>query len=522
MELKNVKLKEIVVGDNARTSSLKEGDDELLASVKTHGILQPLLVRKENGHYQLVAGHRRLAAAKAAGLSEAPVAVTEEADTQSLQLIENLQRQDMNPMDLAIAYRRMLLKTIKIETIEDHLKQRNVPGKDFKDATTMIARLVGKTYKHVVWHLRLAELPSQVKLWLRSGELTLEHGAMLIQLTAEDLREKVMPWLKRHFDDSYRFDGEMTLALLDRHIKTFCRRRLAEAPFALDKPAEFAPACVNCDKNTATNDLLFHGQAGLDKKGECRDGACFLKKINAHWSEKKLAIVKNLSLEKVPFGGFKSPSYGYDGFNQRDVPAGMRPAKNDKEFIKAKTQDPKSVAWIYFKGKKEQAVLLVKATEKETKAALKKNPTSESNREQDSARHRRKVFLDKLKEAILTKIVLGKWKEAVKQFNQDDDWLSFILEDYQIASAAELAKLTGQPKPEGRALLEMLFLSRLCRETDAVKNVCGFDIDSWLKANAENVLKEHDVVEKKSSKQEYWLVFNDKDASELAGRLMKS
>src|SRR5258706_12840082 len=104
-----VPLKDLTVGKNVRTPS-DAGIAELAASVKANGILQPLLVRPKGAKYQLVCGHRRLAAARAAGLEQVPVFAREMDDESALaaQIVENLQREDSHALDEADAYRRLM------------------------------------------------------------------------------------------------------------------------------------------------------------------------------------------------------------------------------------------------------------------------------------------------------------------------------------------------------------------------------------------------------------------------------
>lgn len=147
----------------------KDFDENALAqladSIAEHGVLQPLLVRPmTNGGYQLVAGERRWRASKMAGLSEVPVVVQEMTDTEAMEigLIENLQREDLNPIEEALGYR---------ELIDSHNMTQD-----------MVAQRVGKSRPVVANALRLLNLPDSVVKMVRSGDLSAGHARALLAI----------------------------------------------------------------------------------------------------------------------------------------------------------------------------------------------------------------------------------------------------------------------------------------------------------------------------------------------------
>lgn len=164
-----------------RESMDSAGMEELTSSVRVHGVLQPVVVRsKGEGSYELVAGERRLRAAKAAGLSKIPAVVRELTDEQSLQvaLIENIQREDINPMDAAIAYKRL--------TEEFGLSQEDLSFR------------LGKSRSAVANTMRLLGLPEQVRRELKAGRITEGHARAVLSLDGEDRQVE----LCRHIVDS--------------------------------------------------------------------------------------------------------------------------------------------------------------------------------------------------------------------------------------------------------------------------------------------------------------------------------
>jgi ParB family chromosome partitioning protein len=149
---------------------------ELARSIKSNGIIQPIIVRQVGDHFQIVAGERRWRAAKLAGLARVPVVVKEVAAGQEqslleMALIENVQREDLNPIDEALAYRRL--------SDEFHLTQ---------DA---IATAVGKDRTTIANTVRLLKLPPEVRTEVGSGRLSMGHARALLSLVDDADQRRV-------------------------------------------------------------------------------------------------------------------------------------------------------------------------------------------------------------------------------------------------------------------------------------------------------------------------------------------
>jgi ParB family chromosome partitioning protein len=143
---------------------------ELAESIKTNGIIQPIVVRQDGDRFQIIAGERRWRAAQMAGLLRVPIVVREVAPGQEqslleMALIENIQREDLNPIDEALAYRRL--------ADEFHLKQED------------IATAVGKDRASVANFVRLLRLPDEVRAEVASGRLSMGHARALLSLPEE-------------------------------------------------------------------------------------------------------------------------------------------------------------------------------------------------------------------------------------------------------------------------------------------------------------------------------------------------
>lgn len=136
--------------------------EDLISSVKEHGILMPLVVTKSGNGFELIAGERRLRAAKMLDLKKVPVIIRDVTDQEKLELalIENIQRQDLNALEEAIAYRAL--------TDEFNLTQEDV------------ATRVGKSRSAVANTMRLLDLPAKIQIALREGKISKSHGRTLL------------------------------------------------------------------------------------------------------------------------------------------------------------------------------------------------------------------------------------------------------------------------------------------------------------------------------------------------------
>lgn len=141
---------------------------ELVDSIREKGILQPLLVRRKSDGYELIAGERRWRAAQRAGLREIPILVRDVSDSEMLELslIENIQRENLNPIEEAEAYKRLVEQF--------HFTQEEISKKVGKDRTT-IANTV-----------RLLRLPPEIKLSLAEGKITMGHARAFLSLDGVD------------------------------------------------------------------------------------------------------------------------------------------------------------------------------------------------------------------------------------------------------------------------------------------------------------------------------------------------
>jgi ParB family chromosome partitioning protein len=151
----------------------------LIESIRRHGVLQPIVVRPSVGGFEVVAGERRWRAAEAVGLTSIPAIVRSLTDQEALELalVENLQREDLNPMERARAYRRLL--------------------QEFGLTQEQIADRVGKSQPSVANALRLLHLPPQIQVSLEAGRITEGHARALLSVGAEAMMLKLWERIER-------------------------------------------------------------------------------------------------------------------------------------------------------------------------------------------------------------------------------------------------------------------------------------------------------------------------------------
>jgi ParB family transcriptional regulator, chromosome partitioning protein len=138
---------------------------ELADSIKQHGLIQPIVVRPVKGsqdRFEIIAGERRWRASQAAGLHEVPIVPLDVSDSDALELaiIENVQREDLNPMEEAQGYHAL--------------------ANEFKHSQEEVARIVGKSRSHVANTMRLTKLPAEVQAYISQGQLSAGHARALI------------------------------------------------------------------------------------------------------------------------------------------------------------------------------------------------------------------------------------------------------------------------------------------------------------------------------------------------------
>lgn len=208
---------------------------ELSESIKSYGILNPLTVRLRNGRYELIAGERRLRAAKLAGLREVPCIVIEVSmeDAGLISMIENLQRRDLNFIEEAAGINQLIIM--------------------FGMSQEEAARRIGKSQSAVANKLRLLKLPPDILEALRENELTERHGRALLRLNDAVQQRTAL---------KYIIENDLTVAATDAYIDALINGKASEEKSQTKKT--FVLKDVRLFLNSINRGLEMMKQGGID------------------------------------------------------------------------------------------------------------------------------------------------------------------------------------------------------------------------------------------------------------------
>lgn len=246
---KLIPLADIVISkSNPRKEFDEESIAELAQSIKEKGVLQPIVVRQQNGHFELVCGERRFRGSKKAGLKDIPATVHQLTDEEALelQIIENLQRKDVHPMEEASVFKQLI--AVK------------------KFSTEEISKRVGKSTRYVAERLKLNDLVPEFQKAFYQNRLTLTDAVKLFKISTADQKEL------------YKNKGDGHINISDWDVRRYIGS-LNDAPFDI-KDATLKKdmgACTSCQFNSATNTLLFPDAAN---NAQCMNSQCFKQKAN--------------------------------------------------------------------------------------------------------------------------------------------------------------------------------------------------------------------------------------------------
>jgi len=242
--------------------------EELAASFKTQGILAPLLVRElEESKYEVVAGARRLRAAKLAELEKLPVRVVKLTDAEAIeaQCVENLQREDIHPLEEALGFRALLELGQPTYTMAS------------------IAARTGKSEAYIYGRIRLADLIPPVADAFLKNQITIGHALLIAKLPASQQQEAFTAAFRGMWTSEGNTQVLIPVRELAAWIESNILLQLASVPF--DKQDETlvpeAGSCANCPKRTGFNKLLF----AEVRQDSCIDPQCFRNKLDVHISK---------------------------------------------------------------------------------------------------------------------------------------------------------------------------------------------------------------------------------------------
>src|SRR6266568_1493248 len=243
---------------------------ELAANIKTHGVLQPILVRPvPRGGYEIVCGERRWRASKTAGKDTIPARIVDLSDTEALELgvIENIQRENVHELDEALGYKALIKQDPALYTVET------------------LAAKVGRSPSYIYQRLKLAELTANLQKAFYEDKLTAGHATEVAKLQPRDQERALLECFPGHGTTKAILKDKDPRPIGVRELRDWIQREihlsLANAPFDVNDsnlvPA--AGACSTCPKRSGSNPLLF---ADTIKRADvCTDRECFNAKVGA-------------------------------------------------------------------------------------------------------------------------------------------------------------------------------------------------------------------------------------------------
>lgn len=250
---------------NPRRTFEEAALNELAESIRSQGVLVPLLVRAKGNSYEIVAGARRFRAAQLAGLDSVPVRIVELTDAQALEtsIVENLQRRDIHPLDEASGYVSLLHLDYSVE---------------------QVAAKCGKSPAYIAARTRLAQLSPTVTEAFGKDEIGVGHALLLAKLQPEQQDEALAACYQETFANGSK---PKRILLPVRHLQQWIEHNilleLAAAPFSKEdtRLVPEAGSCVDCPKRTGHNTLLF-AEIGANQPDSCSDPKCYQAKLDAH------------------------------------------------------------------------------------------------------------------------------------------------------------------------------------------------------------------------------------------------
>jgi ParB family chromosome partitioning protein len=268
-EYRNVPITVLVESaSNPRKRFDEKSIEELAASFKTQGVLAPLLVRElEQSKYEVVAGARCLRAARLAELASVPVRIVKLTDAEAIeaQVVENLQREDIHPLEEALGFKSLLELGEPAYTIAN------------------IASRAGKSEAYVYGRIRLADLIPPVAEAFLKDQITIGHALLIAKLPASQQQEAFAAAFRSMWTSEGNSQVLIPVRELAVWIETNVLLQLGSAPFDKqdEKLVPEAGSCINCPKRTGFNKLLFADV----RKDSCTGPQCFRAKIDAHVSK---------------------------------------------------------------------------------------------------------------------------------------------------------------------------------------------------------------------------------------------
>lgn len=423
--------------DNPRKTFPKETIEELAESIKSKGLLQPILVRPSpstKGRFELVAGERRLKASKLAKLAEIDAIVRElsDADAHDARVIENQQREDVHPLEECDGYRTAIEK--------------------YKRTAEDVAAKVGKSVSYIYARLKLASLGDEGRKAYLAGKLS-HTTALYVARVPPELQAKAV----KDLTSGYQFDGKNPISA--RAASEILRRdymlRLKGAPFPTNDPELVAGAgtCGDCPKRTGNQKELF---GDVNEVDVCTDPICYRKKSDAEW-DRQSATAKSKGLKVIdsPSAQKKLFSYGGDSFAYNSEYVDLDATHYDVSSGKSKSYRalaPKDAERVLIRAPSGRTIEAIKRSTVEKAAKKSSSPAAKAKKKSEKAK---RELEQRIEEAVAIAVAekaekseptLAWWRELAHQFAGYSDHELFERRGLKLGAkgtAEALEKLTA-------------------------------------------------------------------------------
>ena len=476
---------------------------ELTESVRTHGVLQPILVRKRNGGYEIIAGERRYRAARAAGLKQMDVRVGEFDDEQVLeiQLIENLHRADVHPLEEADGYKALISK--------------------HGYAAAQVAKEVGKSPTYIYQRLKLTELSEKARKLFREGKYSTTVALYIARIPDAGLQDKAAEHI---VDEAQYMDGDGDAR---DHIKSTYMLQLAKASFSTSDK-ELVPeagACKDCPKRTGKQPELFQD---IGKEDLCTDPACFQKKVKAH-IKRAIEQAKKRGedvLEAKEAASARPKGYMGVGGNWTDISGQCEYDEKHRGWAKVLKADDKLRRGVVFgaNGKKYTVVKTAELREAMKRLGFKRLPYIElqhrANPAEQARDERKEAIRDRCREMLYIQI----YDRASRSKELAGDELKMVMVAltsgyggirWRVREAMKRLKINAIPKSRPNVLVGILMEALARDDGNGCKAMAKFYkidlkvigkngallVDEEIKAAKAKADKEAKAKEKKTGKK---------------------
>lgn len=362
---------------NPRKHFDEDALNELASNIKTHGVITPILLRtapagRQMG-YEIISGERRWRAAQIAGLKSIPAIIRDDlsdAEILELQIIENLQRADLHPIEEAEGYGLMM--------------------REHGYTADALAEKIGKSRSYIFGRMKLLDLDDNGRRLFRGGLLTPSTALLIARIPTHALQAKAIEDITRK---DYR--GEvMSFRTAASHIQNRYMTRLDNAPFPIDAPDLIATAggCTACPKRTGNTPDLFDD---IESENVCTDPDCFAAKRMAQAERRKLAAGSDVKIITGDEADRVMPSYSSETRTHVRLDSTCYDDPERRTYRQIMGEDKKGIALVEQRDKAE----LLEVVEKKAVAEKLRNAGVELRQDKDKAEAKKRQAKLKLSNA---------------------------------------------------------------------------------------------------------------------------